>query len=202
MRAELFALARDRLADAGFVALGIDHFAQPDDELARAAGAGQLHRNFQGYVVRRAPRLVACGSTGISDTGGAYWQNEADLYQWAARVSEGQLPVARGVALTRDDRIRRDVIERLMCDGAVDFADVEDRAGVDAPLLFEAYFAAELARLDGPELGQLARVDRVARRIETLPLGRFLVRNVCRVFDAFHSAPARGNAAPRFSPTL
>ncbi len=203
LRAELFAQATARLVAAGHVAIGIDHFALPDDELARAAATGRLHRNFQGYVVRRATRLLACGVTGISDSGGAYWQNESDLYAWAGRVSAGELPVARGVALTRDDRVRRDVIMRLMCEAAVSFADIEARAGWR--LHFESYFARELARLEEPELRELVRVDHLARRIVALPLGRLLARNISRVFDAYHGAPVRAGAdaaAPRFSPSL
>jgi oxygen-independent coproporphyrinogen III oxidase len=203
LRAELFALAVDRLSAAGYVALGIDHFALPEDELAQAAAAGRLHRNFQGYVVRRATRLLACGATGISDSGGAYWQNVADLHTWAERIGEGQLPVARGVALTGDDRLRRDVITRLMCDGGVDFADVESRAGRDRQLRFEEHFAPELDRLEGRDFGELVRVDRAARRIDALPLGKFLARNVSRVFDAYHGQRRPdAAAAPRFSPTL
>jgi oxygen-independent coproporphyrinogen-3 oxidase len=201
-RAELFALAAARLAAAGYAAIGIDHFALPDDELAVAAATGRLHRNFQGYVVRRAPLLLACGPTGISDSRSAYWQSEGNLGAWEARVRAGELPVARGVALTRDDRIRRDVIVRLMCDAAVDFADVEERALAELgepALRFEDHFAAELARLEVGDLAELARIDRAARRLEARPLGRFLLRNICRVFDAYHGGAAAGG---RFSPTL
>jgi oxygen-independent coproporphyrinogen-3 oxidase len=198
-RAELFAMAAERLTSAGYVAIGIDHFARPDDDLAVAAAAGRLHRNFQGYVVRRAPLLIACGPTGISDSGGAYWQNEADLGRWEERVRAGELPAARGVALTDDDRLRRDVIVRLLCDAAIDFADVEARAPGASPLRFEDAFAPELARLETGDLAELARVDRAARRIEARPLGRFLLRNIARVFDAYHGGAPTG---ARFSPSL
>jgi oxygen-independent coproporphyrinogen III oxidase len=202
-RAELFALVGSRLAAAGYVAIGIDHFALPEDALARAAATGQLDRNFQGYAERRATCLLACGPTGISDSGGAYWQNEADVATWEARVRGGELPVARGIALTADDRLRRDVIMRLMCDAAVDFADVERRAAArergDHPIRFEEYFAPELEQLLTDDRDHLARVDRDARRIEALPLGRLLLRNIARVFDAYHR---QGGAPGRFSPTL
>ena len=202
-RAELFALAAARLADAGYLAIGIDHFALPGDELAVAAATGQLHRNFQGYVAHRATRLLACGPTGISDSGTAYWQNEADLAAWEARVRAGELPVARGVGLTADDRVRREVIMRLMCHAAVDFADIEERAAAGPcrgqPLRFEEYFAAELEQLESGERSELARVDRAARRIEARPMGRLLLRNICRTFDAYHRGPGAGG---RFSPTL
>lgn len=201
-RAELFGLAAARLSAAGYVAIGIDHFALPDDELAVAAATGRLHRNFQGYVVHRAPLLLACGPTGISDSRSAYWQSESNLTAWEARVRAGELPVSRGVALTRDDRVRREVIVRLLCDAAVDFAAVEERllAELGEPAVrFEDYFAAELARLEVGDLAELARVDRAARRLEARPLGRFLLRNIARVFDAYHGGAAAGG---RFSPTL
>lgn len=199
-RAELFALAASRLAAAGYIAIGIDHFALPGDELARAAATGRLHRNFQGYVERRATRLLGCGPTGISDTGGAYWQNEADVATWEARVRGGELPVARGIALTADDRLRREIIMRLMCDAAVDFAEVESSAAEGGrPIRFEDHFAPELEQLETGDRSGLARVDRGARRIEALPLGRLLLRNIGRVFDVYHRA---AGAPGQFSPTL
>ena len=200
-RAELFALAASRLAAAGYLAIGIDHFAIAGDELALAAATGRLHRNFQGYVERRATCLLACGPTGISDSGGAYWQNQADVATWEARVHAGELPVARGIALTADDRLRREVIMRLMCDAAVDFADVETTAAerCGRPIRFEDYFAPELEQLATGDRSHLARVDRDARRIEALPLGRLLLRNIGRVFDAYHR---EAGAPGQFSPTL
>ncbi|HEU5057675.1 MAG TPA: oxygen-independent coproporphyrinogen III oxidase [Kofleriaceae bacterium] len=195
-RAALFALAMERLTAAGYRMIGIDHFARPEDELAIAASEGRLHRNFQGYVVRRADVLLGCGATAISDSGGAYWQNEADLDIWQRRIAAGQLPVARGVSLHAEDRLRRQLITRLMCDGAIDFASFESAW----PIRFEEHFAAELDRLAGDDYRELVEVDRAERRIAASAAGRMFLRNLCRVFDAYQAADgARGR---RFSPSL
>lgn len=195
-RAALFSLAVDRLTRAGYQMVGIDHFARPDDELAVAARDGRLHRNFQGYVVRRAEALLGCGATAISDTGGTYWQNDGDLASWQRRIEAGELPVARGVALGGEDRLRRQVITRLMCDGAIDFAAVES----DWPIHFEEHFAEELARLGSDDFAELCAIDRASRRLAALPPGRFMLRNLSRVFDGY--ARASDGATGRFSPSL
>jgi oxygen-independent coproporphyrinogen III oxidase len=199
-RAELLLVAIERLERAGYLRIGLDHFALPDAPLAEAARTGRLHRNFQGYVVKRADHLLACGVTGISDVGGAVWQNHAEQGRWAANVRAGELPVHRGRALDADDRIRQLVITRLMCDGALDFAMVDDRCAID----FEAYFARELERLTGAGFTELVEVDRAGRRLRATPLGRLLVRNLAMVFDRYLEAPApaAAAAAPRFSPSL
>jgi oxygen-independent coproporphyrinogen-3 oxidase len=197
-RATLVGIALEAFANAGYVRVGMDHFALPSDSLAHAAVSGRLGRNFQGYVVERADAIIACGTTGISGTGGAYWQNHADLEVWRRAVDAGELPVARGVGLDADDRLRRFVIERLMCDNALAFGAVEDRF----PIQFEAYFAEELSELERGELPELARVDRGARRIEATPLGHDLIRNVCMVFDRYLKRPPSAGERPRFSPTL
>jgi oxygen-independent coproporphyrinogen-3 oxidase len=196
-RAALVAVALERLAAAGYVRIGIDHFARPNDALARAARSGRLDRNFQGYVVRRADCLIACGATGITDSGCAYWQNLGDVDRWAEAVRAGRLPVARGVRLDEDDRLRRHVIMRLMCDGAVRFADAEERFSVH----FADRFVAELDRLGTPEHADLVVVDRDAGELRATALGRNLIRNVCMVFDRYQPS-ARDAATPRFSPTL
>jgi oxygen-independent coproporphyrinogen-3 oxidase len=193
-RAELFALAVERLTGAGYQMIGIDHFARPEDELAIAARDGRLHRNFQGYVVRRAEVLLGCGATAISDSGGAYWQNDGDLAGWQRRIEAGELPVARGVALGGEDRLRRQVITRLMCNGAVDFVEVEERWAIQ----FEDHFAGELARLASDDFAELVEVDRAQRRIAARPTGRFMLRNLARVFDGYQASAA----GRRFSPSL
>ena len=197
-RAELFALAEGRLGQAGYLRLGIDHFARPEDPLAVAAASGRLSRNFQGYVVKRAEALLACGATGISDSGSAYWQNHADLARWAGEVAARRLPVARGVALDGEDRRRREVITRILCDGRLDFAALD--ASLDGR--FEDLFGAELDRLDSdPELAELCRIDRSTRTLTATPLGSYVLRNIASVFDAY-LAPASDRPARRFSLTL
>jgi oxygen-independent coproporphyrinogen-3 oxidase len=179
-RASLLLLAIDRFEKAGYIHLGLDHFARPDSSLARAAGDRRMARTFQGYVERRAETILGVGTSAISSTPRAIWQNEVALPAWQDKIAAKQLPVARGFLLSRDDQIRRTLIERLMCDGEVDL----DGIGVEP-----AYFEAELARL--AEMSELASYDHQARAIHTTPLGKLLVRNVCMVFDRYATAPRR-----------
>jgi oxygen-independent coproporphyrinogen-3 oxidase len=187
-RVELLRTVMDRLADAGYVRVGLDHFARPDDPLAAAARDGSLGRNFQGYVVRRAEQLIGVGASAISDAGGAYWQNAVDVDDWARAVEAGALPVVRGVRLDADDQLRRFVITRLMCDGALDFAEVEERHDIR----FTDRFASELARLEGSHL-DLVRVDRARGTLTATRLGHHLIRNVCVVFDRYARDGAGGS---------
>lgn len=196
LRAELLGVAFQRLSKAGYLRVGMDHFALPDDELITAAHDGRLHRNFQGYVVRRANSLLACGVTGICSTESAHWQNLTDIAEWKAQIESGKLPVRRGITLDRDDQIRAYVITRLMCDAELDWSAVDDKYG----LVFEDYFATEVQELAGPEYGDLVTVDRDKRRFEATPLGCNLIRNVCMVFDNYRKPPVEGR--PRFSSTI
>jgi oxygen-independent coproporphyrinogen-3 oxidase len=179
----LLEIARDRLAAAGMVAIGIDHFARPDDELARALAERRLWRDFQGYTVRRAAVTVAVGASGISDFGGAYAQNEHALGGYEAAIDAGRLATVKGIALSADDRRRRDVIVQLMCNGWVDL-------GADG----EGYFARELAALEPLERDGL--VVARGREVALTELGRLFARNVAMVFDA-HLGPA--GSRPTFS---
>ncbi|HXH07628.1 MAG TPA: oxygen-independent coproporphyrinogen III oxidase [Vicinamibacterales bacterium] len=177
---ELFAAAIDRFLAAGYRQIGMDHFALPHDELARAAETRTLWRNFMGYTTRRAPDSVGLGISAIGDVAGAYVQNTKKLSAYYAGVDAGRLPVERGYRLTFDDRVRRYVITELMCNFYVDGLDVERRFGV----VFGDYFATELAELtapDGPAADGLAAVSPAA--VEVLPPGRPFVRNICMTFD-------------------
>lgn len=185
-RVELLRAVLARLADAGYQRVGLDHFARPGDPLLDAVERGDLGRNFQGYVIQRARALVGIGASAISDGGSAYWQNHVDLPEWTAAIEAGQLPVARGVALDHDDQVRRFVIMRLMCEGRLWFAEVEDLHHVQ----FASTFADELAQLEA-DASALAVVDRQAGTITATPLGHHLIRNVARVFDRY----ARGSVA-------
>ena len=196
LRAELLAVALERFAAAGYLRVGMDHFALPDDELVKAAMDGRLHRNFQGYVVRRATDLLACGTTGISSTGSAHWQNLSEVDEWRAQVEAGKLPVRRGIQMNEDDRIRGHVISRLMCDAELSWAEVDGLFDID----FAEYFAAEIAALSTGEYTDLIAVDEDAKRFTATPLGCNLIRNVCMVFDRYGKAPVPGK--PRFSSTL
>lgn len=183
----------ERLAQAGYVYIGMDHFARPDDELAVAQREGQLYRNFQGYSTHAHCDLVALGVTSIGMVGNTYAQNVRTLDEYAARIDAGELAVFRGIELTRDDLVRRAVITDLICNFALDRQRVAAAWGID----FDTYFAAELQRLDGMAADGLLTVD--AQRIEVAPAGRLLIRNICMVFDRYLGG--EGQAA-RFSKVI
>jgi oxygen-independent coproporphyrinogen-3 oxidase len=177
--------AAERLILEGYVQIGLDHFALPGDDLATAAGEGRLHRNFQGYTADAAPTLLGLGA---SPQG--YVQNITQELGWRAAVHTGELPIARGVVVTPEDRFRSEIIERLMCDLEVNLAAICERHGRSI-----ADLAHELAVLDGFERDGLVRQDGVSLMVTET--GRILVRSVCAVFDT-HLAPE----AQRHSKTL
>ena len=178
-RATLLLLAIEKLTIAGYVHLGLDHFAKPGSALAVAAAEHRMTRTFQGYVEHRSDNIIGLGSSAISSTPRMFWQNHTLLPQWEEAIDARHLPVRRGFVLDRDDRVRRELIEHLMCDGEIDLVALGRRYDLDA----ESYFAGELGRLDA--LAELASHDRAQHRIITTPMGKLLVRNVCMVFDRY-----------------
>jgi oxygen-independent coproporphyrinogen-3 oxidase len=176
---EILRMCGDKLTAAGYAYIGMDHFARPDDELAVAQRNGTLYRNFQGYSTHAHCDLVGLGITSIGMVGPSYVQNVRTLDEYYQRIDAGQLPVFRGLVLSRDDQIRRDVITRLICHFQLDFATVEQAWGIG----FHDYFGAELAALQGMADDGLLKLR--ADRIEVLPPGRLLIRNICMVFDAY-----------------
>ena len=168
-----------RLDAEGYVFIGMDHFAKPDDELAIALKEGRLQRNFQGYSTYADCDLVAVGVSAIGKVGDTYSQNERDIEKYYAALDAGQLPVMRGYHLDRDDLLRRNIIQDLMCRFALDFADYA--AETEVP--FARYFAAELADLQ--QLAQLGLLKISDNRIEVSAKGRFLIRNIAMVFDRY-----------------
>ncbi len=196
-RATLLLLGIERLTGAGYLHLGLDHFARPGSRLARAAEDHRMARSFQGYVEHRADAILGLGVSAISSTSRMHWQNHTELPAWQHDVAAGTLPVARGVALDADDRVRGAVIGRLMCDGEVDLG----RIGAEHDIAEQAYFQRELAAI--ADLGELATYDGGTRTIRTTALGRLLVRNVCMVFDRYHRVvDEAGDPRSRFSPTI
>ncbi|MFK3741461.1 oxygen-independent coproporphyrinogen III oxidase [Massilia sp. TN1-12] len=179
----MLGLCIERLCAAGYVYIGMDHFAKPDDELARAQRAGTLHRNFQGYSTHAELDMLACGVSAISAVNGTYSQNEKSLEAYYARIDAGELPVARGMALTVDDLLRRDLIQKLMCDFALDTAALGARWEID----IASYFAPEFAKL--AELEQDGLVELRPARLQVSARGRLLIRNVCMVFDNYMGKP-------------
>ncbi len=168
-----------RLTEAGYVYIGMDHFARPDDELAVAQREGTLYRNFQGYSTHADCDLVAMGATSISKVGDSYSQNLKGLEDYYAALESGRLPVFRGIALSADDRLRRDVITRLICNFELVFGDMETAYGID----FAGYFAEALERLRPMQADGLLVVN--ADGIQVQPRGRLLIRNICMVFDRY-----------------
>ena len=173
----------ERLAAAGYVYIGMDHFAKPDDELARAQREGTLYRNFQGYSTHADCDLLGLGVTSIGKVDNSYAQNRRELEEYYADIDAGRLPVFRGIELSRDDEIRRDTITKLICNFSLTYADVATRWGID----FGAYFAADLARVKPMEADGLLEMD--AQGIRVLPRGRLLIRNICMAFDAYRNGP-------------
>jgi oxygen-independent coproporphyrinogen-3 oxidase len=172
------------LTEAGYIPIGLDHFARPDDPLARALAEGTLRRNFQGYTTDAAPVLLGLGASAISTLPDAYVQNFASIPQWSGAVRAGRLPLARGIVLSAEDRLRRAVIEAIMCYGAVDLAALAARhetawAALLTPAL-EALATDGLIAWQGPVLKVTAR-------------GRPFLRHVAAAFDAYF----RPEAAPR-----
>ncbi|MEB2318866.1 MAG: oxygen-independent coproporphyrinogen III oxidase [Pseudomonadota bacterium] len=185
-RAELFARAVARFRAAGYVYLGLDHFARYDDELAVAQREGRLHRNFQGYAAHDAGDLLAFGVSAIASVGDVYAQNDKGLPAYYARLAEGELPTVRGLRLDADDRIRRDAIQALMCDFHLDVRALERRHGVA-----EGYLGDALERLAPMDQAGAIRID--PDGIQVLPRGRLLVRAVAAQFDRYlQQAPAAG----------
>ncbi len=172
-------MAIRRLTDAGYVFIGMDHFAKPGDELARAQREGTLHRNFQGYSTRAECDLVAMGVSAISMVGESYSQNVKTLEEYAERIDAGRLAVFRGVELEPDDVLRRRVIMDLICHFRLAFAPVEREWQID----FHEYFAPELEDLAAMAGDGLLTLD--DQGIQVSLAGKLLIRNICMVFDRY-----------------
>ena len=179
VKLEILGMTIERLTEAGYVYIGMDHFARPEDELTLAQQNGTLYRNFQGYSTHADCDLVAMGVTSIGMVGPTYSQNVRSLEDYYQRLSDGQLPVFRGFNLNRDDQIRRDVITRLICHFALDFDWLQSTWGIR----FGEYFAQELERLRDMERDGLLTLNDSG--IEVCPPGRLLIRNLCMVFDGY-----------------
>jgi oxygen-independent coproporphyrinogen-3 oxidase len=177
----------------GYTYIGMDHFALPTDALAQAKRAGKLHRNFQGYSTQPDRDLIALGVSAIGRVGNTYSQNAKTLPEYYAAVHQGQLPVVRGIELTREDALRRAVIMALMCQGRVAFAQIEQEFGIR----FAEHFSSELSRLLPFEAS--GHVLLTHRSIEVTALGWFFVRAVAMVFDQYL---ANASQAQRFSKVI
>ncbi|MDF9833119.1 oxygen-independent coproporphyrinogen-3 oxidase [Ereboglobus sp. PH5-5] len=188
----MFALAHKRLTDAGFVDIGLDHFAKPDDELAAALRNGTLQRNFQGYSTKAGTSLYAFGMSAISQTRAAYWQNTKDLAAYRATLAGGRLPVARALCLSAEDQRRRTIIMRIMCDRQIDFAAISAELGVD----FAQTHARELASMSDLVADGIVRLT--SDKLEITPVGVPLLRLAAMRFDTTLARPSGpdGSAPP------
>ena len=192
---DLLRLAIDKLGQAGYEYIGMDHFALPGDELARAQREGGLHRNFMGYTTHAESDLVGLGVSAISHIGASFSQNPRDLPSWEMAIDAGRLPVWRGMYMDEDDVIRADLIQALMCHGALDFRAFEQHHMID----FGAYFSESLARLKPLQDDGLVELDEGGLRATSR--GRLLLRIIAMCFDRYLT-PAADSAQPRYSRTV
>jgi oxygen-independent coproporphyrinogen III oxidase len=186
-RLTLLELAIDKLCAAGYLYIGMDHFALPTDGLAQAHINGTLHRSFQGYTTHANRDLVNFGVSAIGQVGDLYVQNHKSIEDYQRATESGALPAHRGVVMSEDDLVRREVIHGIMCHGRIDPAEIEERFGIE----FDVYFAREIERLRTLKEDGLVRID--GRQIELTPSGRLLMRCVAMTFDAYIS---RGGEFP------
>ncbi len=184
---ELLELTISRLTAAGYVYIGMDHFALPDDELALARADGTLQRNFQGYSTFAECDLIGLGVSAIGKVGDTYSQSVKELSQYYARLDQGLLPVHRGYRLNADDQLRRDVISDLMCHGRIDFASIEARHHIR----FKEYFAEALGKLDEHVADRLLEIRDDA--LVLLPQGHLMMRSVAMAFDAYIGGAQKGS---------
>ena len=179
----------DRLTAAGYVYIGMDHFAKPDDELAVAQANGTLYRNFQGYSTHANCDLIALGITSISMVANSYAQNLKTLDDYYARIDAGELAVFRGVSLTDEDILRREVITQLICNFVLRMSQIENQFGIT----FHEHFSQELEELKTMQQDGLLELNNDT--ITVTPAGKLLIRNICMVFDAY----LRAQKEQRFS---
>jgi len=195
VRLLLLQRAVDKLSDAGYEYIGMDHFALPSDSLAQAKQSGTLHRSFQGYTTHANRDLVSFGVSAIGQVGDLYVQNHKSVKDYEAAIASGALPSNRGKTMNPDDHIRKEVINLIMCHGLVDIPAFERRYA----LVFDQYFALELERLRTLQADGLVQID--SERIVLTSVGRLLMRTVAMIFDAYLAAAAQApDRTPRGTP--
>jgi oxygen-independent coproporphyrinogen-3 oxidase len=183
----------DKLCDAGFMYIGMDHFALPEDELVLARQNGTLQRNFQGYSTHRQCDLIALGVSGIGSIGNMFAQNSVSTIEYEEMIESGELPIVKGLLIDDDDLLRAAVIQDLMCYDSLSFDDFGARHNID----FRAYFASEIEKLDVLEKDDLIVLSDTG--IEITPRGRLLLRNIAMTFDRYIDLEENDN---RFSKAI
>ena len=179
IKLNLLKLVIEKLTAAGYVYIGMDHFARPDDDLAVHQRNKTLQRNFQGYSTRGDADMYSFGMSSISKTENAYWQNEKDLGGYYAALDAASVPIAKAYFMSEDDKVRREIIMQLMCNLGVDFESVSRKLRVDV----SDYFRAELDSLSDLEADGLIRRNDAG--LEVTELGRLFIRNIAMRFDAY-----------------
>ncbi|MCX7738455.1 MAG: oxygen-independent coproporphyrinogen III oxidase [Hydrogenothermaceae bacterium] len=182
----------EKLTKAGYVFIGMDHFAKPDDELAVAQRERTLHRNFQGYTTKAEAELFGFGATSISMLYDGYVQNYKVLRDYYETLEAGNLPIERGVYLNQDDIIRRQVIMNLMCHFRLVKGEIEEMFKID----FDEYFKYEMQQL--PDMEEDGLIKLYPERIDVTPIGRLLIRNIASIFDIY----LRNKKERRFSKAI
>ena len=176
----------------GYVMIGMDHYALPNDELAIALKKRTLHRNFMGYTTLHNMAQIGIGVSAISDFGVSYWQNNKDLQQYMNEVSDKIINPRRGIELDREDQLRREVIETLMCHGEISIPDFENRYEIN----FRKYFNNAWSELEKFELDGLLKLD--SKKIDLTPIGTLFTRNIAMPFDRY----LKGSTSMSFSKTI
>ncbi len=193
----IFTESIQRLTEAGYVYIGMDHFALPEDSLAKALTSGGLQRNFQGYSTHAECDVIGMGVSAISRVNDGYSQNVGEISRYRAAIDKSLLPIGKGLSLSRDDRIRADLIQDIMCDGWVDYSDF----GQAHDIFFHQYFREELSQLG--ELQQDGLLELSDEGFKVTPLGRVFLRNIAMKFDAYLGQEGLHNKEqPRYSKTL
>jgi len=192
---DIFRTGLLKFLEAGYLYIGMDHFAKPNDELATSQVTRMLHRNFQGYTTKAGADLYGMGVTAISGFRDAYAQNFRELPAWEKAVNERGIATMRGYRLSEEDRLRRDVISRLLCHMVIPKREVSEAFGID----FDEHFAPELQRLEIPAEDGLVTLSR--DEIRTTWLGRIFIRNLAMLFDPYLEKQHL-DAKPLFSKTL
>lgn len=181
-------MAAEILGSNGYVAIGLDHYAKPSDSMAKALNAGSLARNFQGYTTDKAAALIGIGASAIGSMPQGYVQNHAAVPLYRASLAQNRLPIARGIMLTNVDRLRRHIIERLMCDLTVDVDEACTRHNIDATELQHSLDALD-------DYASKGVVSIVNGRVTIAPHWRYATRIVCSAFDAYLQAETKSGSA-------
>jgi oxygen-independent coproporphyrinogen-3 oxidase len=178
----LYQMTAEKLLEAGYQHIGMDHFARPDDALTIALSQKTLHRSFQGYTTHKDCDLLGIGVSSIGSLEQLYYQNARDLDEYYRLLDDGKLPIKRGVKLELDDNIRKSVIMQIMCEGKIDKNQIQQFHGIR----FNVYFQSELLALDNLVDDGLLEVEE--NEIRITPTGRFFLRNIAMIFDAYRQS--------------